>query len=108
MTVVQYRVSFSISLVPQLQLCHLQWLVSKQSVGVLHSQLLYVLHFVSGGDAAPIVETHQRLHNVDCRAGVPATTVQAPTVKSMSQYSPYVYAIIIRSQLALLYTVCTE
>jgi hypothetical protein len=36
---VRYRVSFSMALVPQLQLWHLHWLVTVQSMGDLHSQL---------------------------------------------------------------------
>jgi hypothetical protein len=36
---VQYRMSFSKALVPRLQLWHLHWLVSVQSVGDLHSQV---------------------------------------------------------------------
>jgi hypothetical protein len=38
-TLVRYRVSFSTALVPQLQLQHLHWLVSVQSVDDLHSQV---------------------------------------------------------------------
>jgi hypothetical protein len=30
---IQYRVSLSTSVVPQLQLCHFQWLVYEESVG---------------------------------------------------------------------------
>jgi hypothetical protein len=56
--VMRYRVSFSMALVPQLQLWHLHRLVSVQSVGDLHSQVPQVLHFLSHRDAAPIVETH--------------------------------------------------
>jgi hypothetical protein len=40
-------------------------MVSVQSVGDLHSQVPQVLHFLSHEDAAPIVETHLRLDDVD-------------------------------------------
>jgi hypothetical protein len=37
---VRYHVSFSTDVIPQLQLWHLHWLMSIQSVGDLHSQVL--------------------------------------------------------------------
>jgi hypothetical protein len=49
--------SLSTAPVPQLQLWHLYWLVSVQSVGNLQPHEPYVLHFLSPGDSAPIVET---------------------------------------------------
>jgi hypothetical protein len=40
---VRYRVSFSTAVVPQLQLWHLQWLVSVQFVRDLHLQVLWII-----------------------------------------------------------------
>jgi hypothetical protein len=74
--------------------------------GVPHSQLPYVLQFISHGNAAPVVGTLQRLNNVGKPARAPTPALQAPTVKSTSKHSPYVYFIIIRLQLVLLFTVC--
>jgi hypothetical protein len=54
---VRYRVSFSTVLISQLQLCLLHWLVSIQSMGDLHLQVPWVLHFLFHGDTAPIVKT---------------------------------------------------
>jgi hypothetical protein len=62
---VRYGESFTTALVPQLQLWHLHWLVFPQSMGDLHSRLPYALHFLSSGDAAPIVETHKCLDDVN-------------------------------------------
>ena len=73
---------------------------------VPHSQLPYALQFISHGNAAPVVGTHQRLPNVGSPAGAPTPALKAPTVKSTSKHSPYVYFIIIRLQLVLLFTVC--
>jgi hypothetical protein len=58
-------VEFSTALVPQLQLRHINWLASVQSVGEVHSSVPQMLHFLSHGDAAPIVETLERLDDVD-------------------------------------------
>jgi len=54
-------VSFYTVALPQLQLWHRHWLVSIQSMGDLHSQVSYVLHFISHGRVASVVETHWRL-----------------------------------------------
>jgi hypothetical protein len=59
----RYRVSFSTALVPKMQLWHL--LVSVQSVGDLHSHLPEVLHSHYQADSPPVVETRQRLDDVD-------------------------------------------
>jgi hypothetical protein len=49
----------------QLQLWHLHWLVSVQSVSELHSREPYVLQFLSHTDAGPIVKTHKFLDDVN-------------------------------------------
>lgn len=52
-------VSFCTAVLPQLQLrWHRHWLVSIQSMGDLHSQVSFVLHFISHGRVVSIVETH--------------------------------------------------
>jgi hypothetical protein len=76
--------------------------------GVPQSQLPQVLQFISHGDAAAGIGTHQRLGNVDCPAVAPTPAWQALTVKSMSQHSPYMYSFVIQSQLFLLFTVCID
>jgi len=57
--------SLSTALVSQMQLCHLHWLLSVKSLGDLHSQAPYVLHFLFHGNAAPIFEVFQYLEDVD-------------------------------------------
>ena len=59
-----FRVSFSTSLVPQLQLWHPTWSVCVQSVGDLHSPVPNVLQFLSHGDVVIIVDKHYHLDDV--------------------------------------------
>jgi hypothetical protein len=59
-----YRVSPYAVFVLHLQLWYLHLLVSVQSAGDFHSRVLKVVHFMSHGDAAPAVKTHQHLDNV--------------------------------------------
>jgi hypothetical protein len=51
------HVSFSTAIVSQLQLRHLHWLVSVQSVNNIPLSVPLVLHFLSHGEAAQLVET---------------------------------------------------
>jgi hypothetical protein len=60
----RYCMSPSIYLVPQLQLWHLLWLESAQSVGGLTSEVMWVLRTLSHGDAAPL-NTHWLPNKVD-------------------------------------------
>jgi hypothetical protein len=48
-----------------LKLWNLHSLLSVESVGDLHSRVPQVLHFLSLGDAVPVVETYYRLDYVD-------------------------------------------
>lgn len=54
----RYCVSFSTAVFPQLRPWHLNWLVSVLTVGDLLSHGPYVLHFLSHGDAALVIEAH--------------------------------------------------
>jgi hypothetical protein len=62
--------------VPHLSLLHLHWPVSVQSVGDLHSHVLYVLHFLSIGEAAPITWKHIRVDMDVDKDNVGRTPVQ--------------------------------
>jgi hypothetical protein len=63
-TVLRYCVGFSTALAPQLQLWHIHWLVSVESVGELRARVPQVVHFLSHEeDGVSIVETRQRFDN---------------------------------------------
>jgi hypothetical protein len=55
---IQYRVTLSMTFVPQLPLWHLHLFVCVQSMGDLHSCVLYMLYFLAHTGVALIVETH--------------------------------------------------
>ena len=75
-SILRNRVSFSTTLVPQLQLWYLYSLVSIQFVNLLFLRVPWLLHFISYGDAA-LVERHQRLRDVVQVNVVPPWTVRA-------------------------------
>jgi hypothetical protein len=52
-------------LFPQLQLWHIYELMFIQPVGELHSQVTKMIQFLPHGDFAPVVQTHQRLDDVN-------------------------------------------
>jgi hypothetical protein len=58
--VLVWHVSFFMALVLQLQLWHLQWLVSIHAEGKLHSYTLRALHFMSHGDAVPSLDDNDQ------------------------------------------------
>jgi hypothetical protein len=94
-------VCFSTALVPQLQLRHLHWLVSAQSVGYAFTCAVGVTPPVSR-ESCSIVET-QRLDDVNrdnvspypCEAA-PARLLQLPRAKHISDYSSCAYSMIIQ------------
>jgi hypothetical protein len=57
--------SFDSLLVPQLKLRHLHWLMFVQFMVDLHSSVLQMLHFLSHGDAAPVIKTLEHLDDTD-------------------------------------------
>jgi hypothetical protein len=61
---VWHHVSFSMALVLQLQLWHIQRLVSTGPKGNLPSYMPWALHFLSHGDAAPSLDNLQ--YQLDC------------------------------------------
>jgi hypothetical protein len=61
----RYLVHFSAAVVELLQLRYFYWRVSVESVGEAHSKMTYVLHCLSHGNAAAVVEILKHLDDAD-------------------------------------------
>jgi hypothetical protein len=104
---VRYYLSLSTALIPQLQLWQFRSLVSVQSLGKLHSQVLTMLQFRR--DAATVSENHQRLNDVDQDnktqiplASVPGLILETTKINIMMHYPSCVYYVIIQTQQTVL------